>query len=498
MTITGSTNSSAWTYKLEATETSTSTANRTSTVQIKVYLGRANSQSYLGGGYSVNVTCAGQSSTQSGTIAYPTYVNGGAWLELKTFTFTVSNTGTPTTISISSSMSSSDFSPSYASASGTMQLTILHLRPTIQLAEMQETNATLVSLNIPDTTVVRYLSKKKITLHATAEDGATLSYRLEHLNTNYNIPTTGYQASNIFNTDYTQNDIVITNNNKATIIQRVQDSMGGNEDDWLYLSIGGTKQRPDGIPYTKPNLERTSTTIKRKSGNGTNLTDNKAEINLSGTIYKANDIIGNNNSITQIGYKIWEIDTSEPVNYTSLTPTIDSSGNVTVSNVEISNIDFTKKYSYKIILKDSYNYDYVIEDSVPLGQATWTEYKDRVDFLAITVGQNPIIESDSNADGEYIKFYDGTMICFKEVTDTVAITSSWGSLYEGSISLGNWAEEFTAKPYVQVTNVSGTGAMIEDFYPAPTKTNAGTLYLARPTTITTSVTISVIGIGKWK
>ena len=395
MTINGSTNNSAWTYKLEASETSTSIANRTSTIQVKAYLGRANSTSYLGGGYSVSVTCDNQTQTQSGTISYPTYINGGGWLELKTFTFTVSNTGNPTTINISSSFSSGDFTPSSASANGSMQLTVLHLPPIINEATMLENNLTLVNLGVPDTTVVPHLSQKTITLDAEAYDSATMTYRLEHPGANYNIPSSGYQNSNVFTADYTQNDIMLDVNNKANIIQKVLDSLGGETTDYVYVLIGGIKQKPNLIPYVKPNLEITSTTIKRKSGNGTNLTDNKANLNLAGTIYKGNDLIGNNNSVVLAGYKIWEDGTSEPANYTSVVATV-SGGNVTISNYEISNVDFTKIYNYKIILTDNYGYSYSTDGNVPLGQPTWSEYKDRVDFLKLTVGGYNPFEYNEN------------------------------------------------------------------------------------------------------
>ena len=175
MTINGSTNNSNWTYKLEVTETSTSIINRTSTIQVKAYLGRASSTSYLGGGYSVSVSCAGQTQTQSGIINYPTYISGGGWLELKTFTFTVSNTGNPTMINISSSMSSSDFTPSSASASGTMQLTILHLGPEISSINLVELNTDVSDTGVLGYHIVQYLSIKKFTINAIYSDDATLS-----------------------------------------------------------------------------------------------------------------------------------------------------------------------------------------------------------------------------------------------------------------------------------------------------------------------------------
>ena len=55
--------------------------------------------------------------------------------------------------------------------------------------------------------------------------------------------------------------------------------------------------------------------------------------------------------------------------------------------MEISNINFTKVYNYKIIVTDNYGYsDTILDGKVPTGQSIWTEYKDRVDFLQLTVG----------------------------------------------------------------------------------------------------------------
>lgn len=383
--------------------------------------------------------------------------------------------------------------------SGSATLPNLHKPPVINTATMVETNSVLTALNVPDTTVVRYLSKKRITLNVTAFDGATLTYKLRHLNTNYTIPSSGYQSSNIFNVDYTQNDIMLTSNNKAPIIQEVKDSLNGTATDYLFVTINNSTQRPDGIPYAKPTIEKANTSIKRKSGGGTTLTDNKAVLNLKAKIYKTTaDVIGNSNNIQQIGYKIWEQNGSEPSSYTPLTPTIDSSGNVTISNLEITNKDYTKTYYYKIIIKDRFGYQDIVEGSLPTGQSVWTEYKDRVDFLNATIGSYPIVESGSNANGNYIKYYDGTMICYKSVTDSVSMTSSWGSLYEGKLALGSWPQEFLSILNVQVTNVSAAGAMIESYDTAPTTTSAGEIYLARGNSSTSNITVNVLAIGKWK
>lgn len=283
-----------------------------------------------------------------------------------------------------------------ASASGSMTLTALHKAPEIETAEMVETNQAMINLGVPNTTIVRWLSQKQITLHATAYDSATLTYKLRHPGFSYEIPTSGYSSSNVLNADYRTNEFGISNN-LAYIQQLIVDSKGGTASGYVRVSISGNEALPHAIPYTKPTIERTSTNIKRKSGGGVNLTDNKVSLNLKATIYKANDIIGNNNSITQIGYKIWDTDDTEPANYTSLTPTVDSSGNVTITDLEISNISYINVYNYKIIITDNYGYSDIIDDGiVSTGVSVWTEYKDRVDFYNLTVkGYNPFEYSTS-------------------------------------------------------------------------------------------------------
>ena len=46
---------------------------------------------------------------------------------------------------------------------------------------------------------------------------------------------------------------------------------------------------------------------------------------------------------------------------------------------------------------------------------------------------NSVVESGSNSNGDYIKFSDGTMICWKRETVTdQAINNAYGSLYQGT------------------------------------------------------------------
>ncbi len=488
-TINGNTNNSQWTFKLEATETAYSLANKTSTVKVQVYLGRASSQSYLGGNYNLSVKCAEQTQNQNGNIPYPTYINAGAWLLLKTFTFTVSNTQNPTTISISSSMSSSDFTPSSANASGNLTLTKLHDAPLLTDIIFEEKNQQLINIGVGDDYFVTNLSIKNLEIEATTSDNATIT-KYEVLNGDKIYEST----TNVVSMNLKNNilETIYDNNLKREVAQltiRLTDNLGGvSEFAYPYNYV---------IPYTKPAVEATSTTIKRKTGNGTVLTDNKALLNFVGTCYKGNDVVGNNNK-PKVEYKIWN--TTEP-NYSTLTTP--NSANVTIKNYEISNILYTSTYNYKIKITDTFTTTEttinVKTDKVPTGVSVWTEYKDRVDFIRATIGGSDIIESGNG----YIKYYDGTMFCFGEKTTEVLSWFQDGIIYlSRNHTLPNFAKSFVNKPFVfrniEYMNITGRDIWLTGTV-APTKDNPGNFNLATYWNATdTTCTISYFAIGRWK
>ena len=124
-------------------------------------------------------------------------------------------------------------------------------------------------------------------------------------------------------------------------------------------------------------------------------------------------------------------------------------------------------------------------------------------FNALNSNIDSITGYGSNSNGTYWKFKDGTMICAKKVTATKDMTVANGSLYthSGSISLGNWPDAFTSVPFVNVTNVSASGYWVDDFASGntPSATNAGKVFLTRATSQAgVSITLNVIGIGRWK
>lgn len=117
---------------------------------------------------------------------------------------------------------------------------------------------------------------------------------------------------------------------------------------------------------------------------------------------------------------------------------------------------------------------------------------------SIPLINSTIIEIGSNANGKYVKYGNGLMICTKHISQSIQVNDSWVSWYETSLALGSWAKEFVDIPMVSVTNVSASGLLVQSFNPSPSRTNAGTVYLTRPSSGTHVATLDIIAIGKWK
>lgn len=394
-----------------------------------------------------------------------------------------------------------------ANASDTMVLTELHKAPTFNTISLTEKTQKILDWGIPTGTIVNRLSTKNCTVNITLEDNATIT-KLGYYETSYSANVYLYETTYTksgnnytfempFRSWWHMQPIVENNATYVDITFEAQDSKGGVTQKVFRLPF---------LPYTIPSVERTNVTIKRKTGNGTTLTDNKGLLNFKGNIYKGNDGIGNNNTY-KVQYKLWEYGASEPSSYTNLTSSATiNNGVVTITDLEVSNIDYLKQYQYRIELYDTafeQVYGFGIYDSwggiIPRGIATWTEYKDRVDFLAITVNQNPIVESGTG----YVKYYDGTMVCYgSNTTGTLTWTQDGSRWCSANHTLPNFAQTFISTPIVSKTiqscNPSGRYICLTGSS-SPTTTNPGSYNLDTYWNATnTTVTVSYIAIGKWK
>ena len=135
-------------------------------------------------------------------------------------------------------------------------------------------------------------------------------------------------------------------------------------------------------------------------------------------------------------------------------------------------------------------------DTLPIGAIT------EFDGVAIPEGYEEVSEmSGSNANGRWIKFADGTMICTKKVKFTnVVINTVWGSVYETArkLNFGDYAQEFIEIPNVSITLADGSTCFCESFSER-TKKSIGITWLWKPAVEAGgTMTFDIIAIGRWR
>jgi len=111
-----------------------------------------------------------------------------------------------------------------------------------------------------------------------------------------------------------------------------------------------------------------------------------------------------------------------------------------------------------------------------------------------------VTASGSNANGYYVKYADGTMVCTKTIAlGSVAVTNAYGALYmSGNQTLGDWAVKFYAVPIATVNVFSANLPLFFGKYTYQTKTVAPVIRILHISSATITVTADVIAIGRWK
>lgn len=109
-----------------------------------------------------------------------------------------------------------------------------------------------------------------------------------------------------------------------------------------------------------------------------------------------------------------------------------------------------------------------------------------------------IVESGSNENGNWIKYADGTMICWATPVVTVAISNAWGAWFESPAFTWAFPQEFVVAPCFFATRLTGYGAVLE-FSGGVTTTVSPTVSLVRPTAIgENNYRMAYMAIGKWR
>lgn len=368
--------------KIEWSAVGNVTTNK-SPVVAKLYARRTNSSETKGKSWNGFITIDGSKSSFS-SLDKTTAVSNN-WVLMHTYTKEVAHNSDGTkTITIAGSItgpSGTSLSDNTSKESFTVTLDDLHRVPSDVTYTMIETNPKLIDLGIADNVFVKDLSIKSFNITGTLYDDATIK--------KYAI----FNRLNVFSTttlpvivDLTQNELQtdLTYVTQIPIRAQIVDSFetAGYSTNDLY----------DYVEYNKIALIETSTTAKR---NGQ--TSGKVRLNVKGTYFN-----GDISSAVQSGeykpiikYKFWKLNDEEPTTFDYQIPSENitiSDGTYSVSNYEIGTTDetqpnwFNPDYAYrvKIYVEDNFTI-YISQDkSIPVGQATWTEYPNRVDFKKIS------------------------------------------------------------------------------------------------------------------
>ena len=105
-----------------------------------------------------------------------------------------------------------------------------------------------------------------------------------------------------------------------------------------------------------------------------------------------------------------------------------------------------------------------------------------------------IIDSDSDSTGGYLKFSDGTIIQWKQATETLG-GNVWSNLWYSDHTLGDWKVAFTTLYFVY-SSVNLLQYWCTSQF--ATTTSAGQMRVYRPTDQTAQGTITIIGVGRWQ
>lgn len=125
--------------------------------------------------------------------------------------------------------------------------------------------------------------------------------------------------------------------------------------------------------------------------------------------------------------------------------------------------------------------------------ANWTAWRSIGDY---NLG---VVESGYNANGRYVKFGNGTLMCWGIRTFSTTVASAWGSLFYHDVQSWTFPSAFVdEKPVCSAFCTDGNAELL-GMVPNSTLTNM-TFYGLRPTSVPTSTAFNfrVFAIGRWK
>ena len=390
-----------------------------------------NGWNWSGWGSSISYSITVGGNVYTGTI--PSY-NGSSTVTLKSGSNIeiAHNTDGTKTINISFTVTDNtgqSYTCGSASSSSTFKLMDLHKPPVVSISSVTEQNSLLTSVS--GATIVNLLSIKRFVLSIQTFDSATITADNIDVTEQGTLPlkSTISISGNTVTIDIDFNEQSLTPSSltalKTKIMFFIMDSKGG-------VNITYTPEY-DVIPYQKPNLIQTSSSVKR---NGQ--LSGKAIMNLVGTFYGSS--VGTKSNSVTLSYKYWKTNVSEPSTYFPITgvTTSDNVINVTNWNVAkngtpITDVDSNSSYYFKVKMVDAFSKESYITLNVPIGKYIMAKFKDRVDFMEVTINNSKYL---SNV-GDGIKAYCSTSQTVSPNVSTIVNINTVDYNNSSKLSLSN-------------------------------------------------------------
>lgn len=114
---------------------------------------------------------------------------------------------------------------------------------------------------------------------------------------------------------------------------------------------------------------------------------------------------------------------------------------------------------------------------------------------------NGVVESGTNSNGNYIKYADGTMICFQPKVFSVSDYEQWGVFYRKVLSNPfTFPVPFTTFPTVTFSGRNTSSSQLVNIIDGAVidQNGVNSIQLFRPNNSSGETVINYIAIGKWK
>lgn len=369
-------------------------------------------------------------------------------------------------------------------------MTVVNSNPIFSNFEYQDTNEITTALTGNNQIVIKGYSKVKGIIStankATAQNSATMSKYILNVGDN--------QAEVIYSdTEQVETPSIVATS--PTLIMYAQDSRNNSTSKNVLIPANLYKT------YTEINIKEAKAI--RTGGVGTEVT-----LDFNGYIWNENfgqvqnDIVSCKYRYKKSNEDTWtesdqELSPVKSGNSYSLTTSI--KGDLGASgftrdesfDIEIIITDKLSTDSYHATLGNGKPNIAIHKNGVAFGEPYDTD-----EGGSLQVDGKTIIERGSNSNGEYIKFYDRTMICMNEITPSNSNTT-----YHYQSGTWTYPATFIETPDVIATPKNWNTSMVS-VKVRPYLANCGvmthTFSLATKEALDTTSAVSIVAIGKWK